>query len=579
MISRQRKNKQNISKWRVKSITAIMFIFAGALVFRLADIQIFSSADFKSEALKQQARTRVVPASRGRIFYSDRFLNNLYPVAVNRVYNHLFAVPRDIKDVEKVFNAIWPLLEPTGITEETLRLRLGKSNDMYKPLASKLTDNDLAPFKELSLEGIQWRPENWRFYPEGDVVSHVVGFVGFSGDERVGQYGVEGAFDKELRGVDGFIQGDVDVSGKIIKSSQSTVKDPEVGIDLVLTIDRNIQSFVCGKLKERALEVQAESGQIVIVEPNTGAIMALCSFPFFDPNNYSSVSDISVYINPVISLAYEPGSVFKPITLVAAIDAEKITPETTYFDEGYMEIDTHQIKNFDGIGRGEVNMIKVLEDSLNTGAMYAQKLLGNNEFKEYVEKFGFGKITGIEVGPEAGGNIQQLYKKSDIFFATPSFGQGITTTPLQIVMSFGAIANGGKLMRPYLIKEKRSGNDIIFKTEPKVVGNPISLRAATIMSGMLVSVVSEGYDRHGGVLGYHVAGKTGTAQVAEGGIYGKNTIHSYAGFAPVDNPVFVALVKLDYPKVGRFASTTAAPLFGDIAKFILHYYEIPPDEK
>lgn len=579
MIARPRFSKQStVSEGRIRAVSACIFLFGAILVLRLAHLQIVSAGELRAEAVKQHSTIRTLPATRGRIFYMERASNTLYPLATNRTFNHVYAVPRDIENTELAFGALWPLLEPRGISEETLRYRLGKTNDIYEPLAHKVSDDELSAFQALSLLGIGWESETWRFYPEGDALAHVLGFVGVSEEKRTGQYGLEGVFEEELRGKEGILEGAVDVTGRLIQSGPSRTVLPEAGVDLILTIDRTIQAFACEKLRARIAEVEAASGQLIIVDPKTGAIMALCAYPSYDPNNYSDVSDISVYLNPIVNLAYEPGSIFKPITMAGAIDAGVLTPDTTYVDEGFKMVGGHRIKNFDGQGRGEVSMIKVLEESLNTGAMYAQELLGNAPFREYVEDFGFGSVTGIELPGEAAGNIQSLYKKSDVFFATPSFGQGITTTPLQMVMSYAAIANGGTLMKPYLVAEKRRGDAIVFKAEPQAAAEPITLRAATIVSGMLVSVVSEGYDHRGGVPGYHIAGKTGTAQVAEGGVYGSKTIHSYAGFGPVDNPIFTALIKLDYPKKGRFASATTAPTFGEIAQFILHYYKIAPDD-
>ncbi len=579
MIARARHPTQGtVSERRISAVLIGMLVFGALLVLQLAYLQIVSADELRAESVRQHSTVRTLPATRGRIFYRERASETLYPLATNRTFSHLYAVPRDIQNVEATFDALWPLLEPTGIAEETLRIRLGKTNDIYEPLAHKLTDAELAAFQSLHLAGVGWEPETWRFYPEGETLGQVLGFVVIRDGGRVGLYGLDGVFDDDSSGAGGVLEGAVDVTGRLIQSGPSRIVESESGVDLILTIDRTIQAFACEKLRERVLEVEAASGQLVIVDPKTGAVMAMCTYPAYDPNNYSDVSDISVYLNPIVNLPYEPGSIFKPITMAGAIDAEVLTPETTYVDEGFVMVDGYRIKNFDGEGRGEVNMIKVLEDSLNTGAMYAQRLLGNQPFREYVEQFGFGRVTGIELSSEASGNISSLYKKSDVFFATPSFGQGITVTPLQMVMSYAAIANGGKLMKPYVVAEKRRGDEVVFSAAPEVVGETVSLRAATIVGGMLVSVVREGYDNRGGVPGYAIAGKTGTAQVAEGGVYGNRTVHSYAGFGPVDNPVFAGLVKFDYPQRGRFASSTTAPTFGEIAKFILHYYEIPPDE-
>jgi len=431
----------------------------------------------------------------------------------------------------------------------------------------------------LGIHGLASEPEEWRYYPEGGLLAHVTGFMGASEEEKTGQYGLERLFDAELAGKDGFISGATDSSGRLIQNAALERIEPESGIDLVLTIDRTLQTYACQKLSERVSQVAASGGTAIIVDPVSGAVLVMCSVPGFDPNDYNEVADISVYLNPAVAATYEPGSIFKPFTMAAALNEKAVTPQTTYTDEGFVVVGEHRLNNFDGQGRGVVDMITVLEQSLNTGAVFSQQSIGSDRFREYVEKFGFGRTADIELPNELSGNISSLKKRGDIWAATASFGQGITTTPLQIVMAYAALANGGTLMKPYIIAEKRRSDTVVSRTEPTAIDTAISPRTSAIISGMLVSVVREGYDNHGGVAGYYIAGKTGTAQIAEGGVYGNQTTHSFAGYGPVDAPRFAMLIKLDAPQNGRFASATAAPLFGDIAKFILQYYEIPPDEQ
>jgi cell division protein FtsI/penicillin-binding protein 2 len=395
--------------------------------------------------------------------------------------------------------------------------------------------------------------------------------------ERVGQYGLEGYFEEDLSGVSGILEGDTDINGRLIQTGYRRRIDPQQGVDLVLTVDRTIQAFACNKLVEYVEAFESVGGTIIIVDPNSGAVLTMCSVPSFTPNTYNEVEDISIYMNPAISIVYEPGSVFKPITMAAAIDNNNVTPETTYIDEGKVEIGKYTIRNSDGKASGEVDMITLLNESLNTGAIFVQREMGKDQFRDYVHKFGFGRTTDIELGSELSGDVSSLDKRGDIFAATASYGQGITATPLQLVMAYAALANEGKLMRPYIIKETRN-NGSIAVTEPVVVEEPISLRASTIISAMMVSVIRDGHAKSAGVDGYFIAGKTGTAQVAEEGEYGESTIHTFAGFGPIDNPEFAMVVKIDRPTYGIYAASTAAPVFGEIAKFMLQYLEVPPDE-
>lgn len=555
-----------------------LFLFGGVLIWRLASLQVWGAGDLRDKALKQYSTIRELPAERGKIFYSERKSSELYPLATNRVYNHLFAAPRDVKNASTTMEKLWPLISQYETTEETLQARLTKENDIYEPLVHKLTDEALKPIMDLKLDGITTERETWRFYPEGKTLAHVLGFVGASNEKRQGQYGLEGYFEDELAGKDGRVEGDVDITGRLIQTGNLKRVEPESGVDLVLTIDRIIQAFACQKLTEQAERLGADSGDLIVMDPKTGAIIAMCSTPTFDPNEYQKAKDISVYLNPSAAFAYEPGSIFKAITMAAAIDSGKVGPETTYTDTGEVRYGTYTIKNSDNKAHGLTSMVGVLENSLNTGAIFAGEQLGKDDFLSYIKKFGFGKFTGIELGHETGGNINPLSKGKDINFATASYGQGITTTPLQMIVAYAALANGGKLMRPYIIKTKRRDDKVIETTKPEVLGQPISLRTSTIISGMLVSVVRNGHAKRAGVAGYRIGAKTGTAQVAEGGGYGNKYIHTATGYGPIDNPAFVMLVKLNDPKAGQFAESTAVPVFGDVARFILQYYEIPPDE-
>ncbi|OJI06182.1 hypothetical protein BK004_04940 [bacterium CG10_46_32] len=577
-MTRVRHNRISaVPEKRLYLVIGVVFIFGMLLTYRVIDLQIFKASELQAQAIRQQETVRNIPAERGKIFISEYSSSTLYPVATNREFNQTYLIPQNIKNTETAFNALWDLIEPYGISEETLRYRLSKENDIYEPLLHKLTKEQLAPFVQLGMPGLGWESENWRYYPEGDLVAQLTGFVGVKGESLFGQYGLEEFFETELAGEDGIIEGATDVSGRLLQGKELGRKEPKSGIDLVLTIDRTLQTYACKKLSQRVAEVAAKSGTVIVVDPKTGAVLVMCSSPSFDPNTYNEVKDIGVYVNPAVSAAYELGSIFKPFTIAAALNEDLITPQTMYMDDGFVMVGGYRLNNFDNQGRGEVNMIAVLEQSLNTGAVFAQQKLGNQKFREYTEAFGFGAPTGIELGKELFGNTSSLEKRGDIWPATASFGQGITVTPIQVVMAYAALANNGVLMKPYIIKEKRHGDSVVSTTRPTEVNQVVSARTATIIGGMLVSVVNEGYDNLGGVLGYYIAGKTGTAQLAQGGVYGSQTIHSFAGFGPVDAPRFAMLIKLDEPQNGRFASATAAPVFGDIAKFIMQYYEVPPD--
>ncbi|MEA3463888.1 MAG: penicillin-binding protein 2 [Patescibacteria group bacterium] len=479
------------------------------------------------------------------------------------------------------------------VDEETLKkLYTGLANGQGADITTedlKIKDNVIllkninGEIEELKINGIAFKMKTHRFYTEDNIGSHILGFVGFSGDKQQGKYGLEGFFDQELYGKFGSIRTGRSAGGDLIIINDRQYTKPQNGSDLILTIDRSIQWMACQKLNAAALRHGADGGSIIIMEPQSGAIIAMCSWPDYDPNNYQNVDDIKVYNNPAIFNQYEPGSIFKAITMAAALDQEKLTADTTYNDEGSVKIAgwPKLIKNSDYDthgGHGIVNMNTVLEMSLNTGAIYAMQQIGSEVFSQYVKKFGFGEKTGIELETESAGDIRNLTAKKikPISAATASYGHGITATPLQMIVAYAAIANGGILMKPYLVKKIVHTDGAKDVTKPKQIRRVISERTAILLSGMLVNVVESGHAKRAGADGYYVAGKTGTAQVASAAArgYGGKTIHTFVGFAPVDEPKFVMLVKLDDPKDVRFAASSAAPLFGEIAEFLLNYWQV-----
>ena len=473
----------------------------------------------------------------------------------------------------------------------------------FKILSRVWGDATLSP-TDLSLEGgtVMWQPKNkgekypitsnglgqtsreYRYYPEKNIGANILGFVSLANDDDLigqGKYGLEEAFDDILAGRAGSVKGDLSANRAVILGGRDYQAQTN-GSDLILTIDRSIQTFACTKLLETVAKHQADGGSVVVIDPKTGAVLAMCSAPDFDPNNYQAVKDLRQFNNQSTFEAYEPGSIFKAVTMAIGIDQGKVTPQTTYNDTGSVMIGRNKINNSDFKGRGVVNMIRVLQDSLNTGAVFVMRQIGLENFRAGIKKFGFGEKTGIELPAESAGSISNLYQKfgQDINAATASFGQGINVTTLQMAMAFGALANDGKLMRPYLVQEIVNPDGTRITTEPQQVGQAISPEAARTVGGMLVNVVEGGHGKKAGVEGYYVAGKTGTAQVprkdGRGYIAGVN-IGSFAGYAPVDDPAFVMVVRIDHPRGVVWAESSAAPLFGEIANFILKYKQIPAE--
>jgi cell division protein FtsI/penicillin-binding protein 2 len=325
------------------------------------------------------------------------------------------------------------------------------------------------------------------------------------------------------------------------------------------------------------------------MDPKSGKITAMCSWPSYDLNNYNEVEDPSLFDNRVVSHQYEPGSVFKTITLAMAIDQGKINPDTYYEDKGRIDIPgwPKSIKNSDFSskgGHGWVDMNYVLKNSLNTGSIFAAFRLGSDYFLDYLKKFGFGEKTGIELSSESSGDIDHLLSKNvkEIDLATASYGQGIAVTPLQMISSYATIANGGKLMKPYIVDEiLDSDGNTVKKIKPQEIRQVVSEQTAETMSAMLVNVVEDGYAGLAQVDGYYIGAKTGTAQIPspQGAYLSDQYIHNAVGSGPIEDPKFTILIKFDNPKVSAFAAGTVIPFFGEISDFLLKYYQVPKERR
>ena len=314
------------------------------------------------------------------------------------------------------------------------------------------------------------------------------------------------------------------------------------------------------------------------MDPKTGAVLAMANYPSFDPNAYSKVKDVAAFNNLATVGSYEPGSVFKPLTMAAAVNEGKVTAETTYVDSGSAEIDGYTIKNSDEKAHGTQTMSQVLEESLNTGVIFAKNQIGNEKFLQYVKKFGFGQPTGIEL-PEAKGDLSGLTGNISVNYATASFGQGISVTPIQMMQSFTALANNGTMMRPYIIQSRVTESGKVIETKPEQMGQVVTSQTAASVTGMLVNVVELGHGKKASVPGYYVAGKTGTAQVPRKdgrGYEPNNNIGTFIGYAPANDAKFLMLVRVNHPRNVAFAESSAAPAFGTMAQFLLNYYDIAP---
>jgi len=551
---------------RINLVLILFFIFTGIILGRLFFLQIIQYQYWQALAQGQQKSFIFLPEERGEIFFQGG-----EKLVTNHEQELVYASPFEIKDPEKTAEMLSLIL---GLDKESI-LEKFKKNSYYEVIKKKLNQEEVENLKNIKINGIYLAKEKIRYYPFESMACHVIGFVG--GDNN-GQYGIEGFYNDILKGKDKILEKEIGPNGFFERNSDL----PEKGADLVLTLDYNIQFFAERLLEKAKNDLNIEEGEIIVLDPNTGKIFALANFPFFNPNQYSAVEDLEIFQNSSIQKFFEPGSIFKPITIAAAIDADKITPKTTYVDNGFVEIGGHRISNYANRSWGEKTMTEVLERSINTGAIFAEQQLGDKDFLDYLNRFGIFQPTQIDLQGEIFSENKELKKGYKVNFATASFGQGVEMTSIQLVRAIAAIANGGKLIRPYVV-DKIIKNDKIIETKTEVQ-NPsvISKNTASQLTTMLMSVVEKGYGKEAKIPGYYIAGKTGTAQIPWTSLkinkkgYSDKTIQSFIGFGPALDPKFLILVKLYNPQA-KTAEYSAAPIFKELAKYIINLWKIPPD--
>lgn len=535
--------------WRINTAFVLFFVTSAALAGRLVDIQIVQGDYYKALSQGIHSPFHETEGERGEIF-----LKGGESLAININWPLVFANPSEMDNIPESASKLSDVL---GLEQEIILEKLSQKNS-YSVLKRKLSQEELALIEDLKIEGVYISKERGRYYPQEKLASQVSGFLDTEGE---GQYGLEQFYNNLLK-------------------AQVSLLEEKKGQDLLLTIDYDIQFKAEQLLAEAKNDLEIEQGQIIVIEPNSGKILTMASLPSFNPNDYREYAkkgNLKVFKNPTTQELFEPGSVFKPITMAGALEEEKISPNTTYIDRGAIEIGTYTIYNYDQrTYPGDLTMTNVLEKSINTGAVFVQKQLGKNPFLDYIQNFGFFEPTGIDTQETFSLNTE-LKKGREINLATASFGQGVETTPVQLVRAFCAIANGGKLIQPYLTENINSQQD-----KENIGRRIISSKTSSQLTAMLVSVVENGFAKGAKIPGYFVAGKTGTAQVSFGSLginkkgYSDKTIQTFIGFAPAFNPQFLILVKLDNPNT-KTAEYSAVPLFREIGEYIIHKYQIPPD--
>ncbi len=557
---------------RLKVMLGFFAVLTGLIIIRLVSLQ-FGSDVLYFENQYQLATGYLVTVTppRGRIFDRSGEL-----LATNDVKYALGLSPDFITDPEGLAKILSALLSRPYEEVYALTLKKPEGDIKYvliqRPVSAEIGEKLLAMQRDPlgpDLGGLIVEPMQTRVYPGGTLASHVLGFVGL---DNKGYYGIEEFYNDILAGhpVVGF--------KPVVPFDVALNPTPDQGADLYLTIDREIQ-YLAEQSLAKAVELYgAEGGEIIIMEPKTGRILALAVNPAFDPNNYLDDPN-ALKPNPAVSAQFEPGSTFKVLTMAAALQSGAVTPETTYQDVGYIEIGGVIIRNWDRAAWGTQDMVGILQHSLNVGTAWVSTEMGPKAFYDYMSAFGIGQVTNVDLSGEAAGHLKHPgdsdWYESDL--GTNAFGQGIATTPIQLLAAMSAVANGGAVMQPHLLERVVDG-DRVHTTQPQVLGRPISADVAATLSSMLAVSVEREAD--GALLpGYSIAGKTGTAQIPiPGGYDGEKTIASFVGWGPVDDPRFIVLVKLDKPSASVWGSDTAAPTFGEMVKRLVVLMNIPPDD-
>ncbi len=552
-----------MKSWRFNLILIFIILFAAAIISRLVFLQVLNKSYYRALAKGQQSILTEKRGDRGEIFFQNKI-----PLALNIERKLCYVAPREIKEKEEVAEKLGQILN----LDKNFILEKLKKNNLFEIIKHTLKDEEIENLEESKLPGVYLKTEKERYYPHDNLASHLVGFVG--GEEK-GQYGIEGYWDKILRGKKELIEGEKAPKGYLFFLQKHKTNK---GSDIILTVDYNIQYQAEKLLRKAHQDLNIEGGTIIVVEPISGKILALANFPDFNPNNYKKEKNWEVFQNSAIQKIFEPGSMFKAITMSAGLDTGVITPQTSYIDKGTVRIGGYTISNYREKVWGKRTMVEVLEKSINTGAIFVEQQVGHNKFLEYIKRFGIFQPTEVDLQGEIFSQNKEFKKGYEINFATASFGQGIEMTPLQLVRAFCAIANGGKLIRPYAVDKVINPNGEIIKTQTRVSNEKvISQKTASLLTAMLVRVVENGFAKRAQIPGYYVAGKTGTAQIPEKGIYSPNkTWQSFIGYAPAFSPKFLILVKLDNPAT-KTAEYSAVPIFRELAKYIVDYYQIPPD--
>lgn len=563
---------------RAHFVFLLWSFFAFCIIARAFYVQVIQHKYYTQLGNKQYISSVPINFDRGSIFFSH-YGGSPVPAAQLRTTYRVALDPTQIKDAEALYDSLYRYipLEKTGFLEKAT-----KENDPYEEIAKGIQSDVVALLKSKKLKGVSYYKDNERSYPQEKVGAKIIGFVGNDGNRIRGQYGLERYYDDILarnssdKTVNFFAELFTDIEKTIISNT-----DSQEG-DIILTIDAEAQRILHNTLIETQATWKSDVIGGIIMDPKTGAIIAMDGLPTYNPNEFQEVKDTTRFINQNISGVYEMGSIIKPITMASAIDSGVINEaSTTYNDTGFRDLNGYKVRNFDGKPRGKnTSMQMILDKSLNVGIVFLVERLGEKRFQEYFKKFGLGQETGIDVPGEASGLTKNLDSKVFVDSATAGFGQGIAITPIQTIRALAALGNGGKLVTPHIVDSIVYQNGDIKKIVAENGEQVISQDTSERISRMLVHVVDTALKNGDYKMDhYAIAAKTGTAQMVKpgAGYYEDRYLHSFFGYFPAYEPRYIIFLFHTYPKGAQYASATLTDPFFKIVKFLISYYEVPPD--
>lgn len=555
---------------RLLGLFAVFAIFFAAVLIRLFYWQVVKADPLRRAGHAQSTLTLVSLAKRGDILFNDDF-----PIATNKISYLLYANPKKVDSAQHYAESLAPIL---GLDVASLSARLSQ-NLYWVSLQSRLSYDQKLQIENLKLQALGFEQQTERDYPEASMAAHLVGFVGKNQDgEDQGYFGLEGFYDRQLKGRPGSIYLIKDALGNpILTDVREDIKVD--GRTITSTVDRSIQYMADTELKKGVEKYGADGATVVVMETKTGRILATSSYPKFSPQKYWEY-DGQYYTSPLVSHLYEPGSTFKVLIMAAGIDSGAVRPDTRCpICSGPVQIGGYQIKTWNEKYYPNNTMTEIIQHSDNTGMVYVGKKLGVSKFLSYLQKFGIGTLTGIDIQGEVTEELRRESKWKEIDLATASFGQGISVTPIELITAVNAIANGGKLMKPYVVDKILTPDGKTISIKPHVIGQAVSSATSKVMTWIMVNAVEKGEAQFAKIPNYNIAGKTGTAQIPVAGHYDPtNTNASFVGFFPAEDPKITMLVLVNRPRSSIYGAETAAPIFFAIARDVIQYYNIEPSK-